>query len=308
MALTYPFTNISPIPSNDPYATPSLWNVRYTQIDQNFEAVRLELNGHTHSQYAPLTSPSFAGNATVPTYYPASYNNGGVPVVQNGGRIVNENYINRAIGTHNSSLTAHQDATVGNPTATMTSLPAGTRGMITADWMSRIASALGGTESNTDVNFVRRASVSNTGSNSPLMLATTAWIRAAFTGLLNNAFQAIGVSYSNINIGGTWGTNATGFKFKLPGWLLGARGPNQNYIVFCSMNIPVVTGNVGHAINFNGHMTEPFICWGNVSSTDTPTSFGYFACDISGTSVFFQNTNSSRNYRCRIHCIGFSAS
>jgi hypothetical protein len=34
--MSLPHTNITPIPNNDPQASPELWNTRYTEIDQDF--------------------------------------------------------------------------------------------------------------------------------------------------------------------------------------------------------------------------------------------------------------------------------
>ena len=33
---TLPHLQITPIPNNEPDATPTLWNTRYTEIDENF--------------------------------------------------------------------------------------------------------------------------------------------------------------------------------------------------------------------------------------------------------------------------------
>ena len=54
MPVKIPYASITQIPKTNPAATPSLWNSRYTQIDQNFAAL---------SEYVDFSECSSAGSA-----------------------------------------------------------------------------------------------------------------------------------------------------------------------------------------------------------------------------------------------------
>lgn len=225
MSFTYPHPAITPIPNNDPYATPGLWNIRYTQINENFEAVKQALSGLS---YVPLAGGTMTGTLNAPTvratsgmfapnktHFPSGWGSGlrtqdvvthqamddalkvlaaripgqvslPVPSVLQGTGVYNHYY--SPTGSDVTTFRAAQDSTQVTPNLR---------------WERMLGALM--TRATVDSNFDTLqndapvpVATSYTASNSQNRLATTAWVRSAIASIINS-ISSLKVSVQTFN-------------------------------------------------------------------------------------------------------------